>query len=318
MAPEKADVVHHRASAGLPESCDRARVRAAGVKAEPDHDVAPPFRRFQQGFWRTHTLIARRVILQDNLRRPGVETDHYGVRPQRQRVAHHIEATGQVERRVRVEGLLDHLRVIGGAVALGAQIGQIGGHGRRQGGERSGVEQGPDLGNGPDIGIVEAVGEGLHHIGVRRGREVFAGFAQRGKDRYRAAGDPFHVDFVARIALNAEEKGRAGDLFEAGVLNPKLVGFAGFERDGRRHAQKMGADERESGFALQDGGFALPFKGRVNHRELPARRGLRSPNAVAPPEEADVLDDVSPFVDAGQCRAETEVHVGEKAVLGIA
>jgi len=79
----------------------------------------------------------------------------------------------------------------------------------------------------------------------------------------------------------------------------------------------MGANERESRFALQNGRFALSFKGRVNYRQLPAGRGFRRPDGVTASEEADVLDDVSRLVDACQCRAETELHVGEEAVLRI-
>ena len=83
---------------------------------------------------------------------------------------------------------------------------------------------------------------------------------RRAKTGTARQADPFHVDFVARIALNPEEKGRAGNLLQAGVLNPKLIGLAGFERDGRRHTQKMRTDERESGFAFQDGGFGAALQ----------------------------------------------------------
>ena len=221
-----------------------------------------------------------------------METDQHRVGPQRERVAHDVEARGQVDGAVRGDGLLDHLGVIGDAVAFGAQVAQVHpGVARRQTGRSeatgggkvaSGVASKSVLirGSGADVRKVEAVGEGLHHVGLCGGGEALAAVAQRGKDRHGAAGDALHVDFVARVALDAEKKGRAGDLFEAGVLDPEFVGPAGFDGDGGRHAQEMGADERESGFALQDGGFALAFKGGVNDGELPARRGLamsRSP-----------------------------------------
>ena len=90
------------------------------------------------------------------------------------------------------------------------------------------------------FGVAETVRESPHHAGLGGGGEALAAIAQRRKDRHRAAGRPLQIDFVARIALDTEQKGRAGDLFEAGVLDPKLVGLAGFERDGRRHTQKMG------------------------------------------------------------------------------
>ena len=75
VAAEEADIVHHRAGARLPQGGDRARVGAAGVEAEADEDIAPAFGRFDQGFGRAYALIAGRAIGQNDLRRPGVETD---------------------------------------------------------------------------------------------------------------------------------------------------------------------------------------------------------------------------------------------------
>src|SRR5258708_6607059 len=114
--------------------------------------------------------------------------------------------------------------------------------------------------------------EDFYLIGVGGGDESLGAVAQRGQDRPTTAGGSFHVDFVSRIALDPEKKSRAGYLFEAGVLDPQLVSLFGLEHDGDRHAQKMRANERETGFALQDGGFELTFKEAVNHCELPARR----------------------------------------------
>ena len=94
------------------------------------------------------------------------------------------------------------------------------------------------------------MGEGFHQIDFGGGGQALAAVTHCGEYRRRTADGPLHVDFVARIVLDPEEKGRAGDLFEAGVLDPKRIGLTGFERDSRWQAQEMGADERESGFAF--------------------------------------------------------------------
>ena len=86
-------------------------------------------------------------------------------------------------------------------------------------------------------------------------------------------------------------------------------------RSGGRHATKLGANEREAGFAFEDGGFSLALEGTVDDRELPARRRFRRPDRVSAAEEAHVLDDVARLMDPGQGRSEPEIHVSKKTVL---
>ena len=80
--------------------------------------------------------------------------------------------------------------------------------GRRQGGERSGVKEGLDPWSGPDVRIVEAVGEGLHQIRFCGGGEALAAIAQCGKDRHRAASDPSML--ISLRGLLSTPKRKAG------------------------------------------------------------------------------------------------------------
>jgi hypothetical protein len=67
---------------------------------------------------------------------------------------------------------------------------------------------------------------------------------------------------------------------------------------------------------LADRRVALAVEGRVDQGELPGRRGLLGDDAVAAAVEVDVLHDVAGLVDAGEGRAQAEVHVAEEGVLG--
>jgi hypothetical protein len=67
---------------------------------------------------------------------------------------------------------------------------------------------------------------------------------------------------------------------------------------------------------LADRRVALAVEGRVHQRELPGGRGLLGDDPVAATVEVDVLHDVAGLVDAGEGRAQAEVHVAEEGVLG--
>src|SRR6185312_2321334 len=53
-----------------------------------------------------------------------------------------------------------------------------------------------------------------------------------------------------------------------------------------------------------------------DERELPRRRGLLGNDAIAAAMEVQVMDDVAGLVDAGESRAQFEVHVAQEGMLG--
>jgi hypothetical protein len=67
---------------------------------------------------------------------------------------------------------------------------------------------------------------------------------------------------------------------------------------------------------LTDRRVALAVEGRVDQGELPGGRRLLGDDAIAAAMEVDVLHDVAGLVDAGESRAQAEVHVAEEGVLG--
>ena len=250
----------------------------------PITTLLPPLGVSEKSFGATNTLISGCAVRQNNLRRARMQSDQRRVGPQFQRVMHDVKAQRQINGAVGGNRFLQYFGVVGFAVALGAQItqihpgiaggqgSQIGGNGGRHRGLRRGVEAGFDFRHGSNVGIVKPVGKSLYLINFRGGGEAFATVAQRGKNRHVAAGDAFHVDFVARVFLHPKNECRTGNVFEAGVLDPKFVRPFRLDFNGGGHMPEVRANERESGFVLQNRGFALAFKGTVNERELPAGR----------------------------------------------
>jgi hypothetical protein len=72
---------------------------------------------------------------------------------------------------------------------------------------------------------------------------------------------------------------------------------------------------RQPRLVLADSGVALTGEAGVEQRELPRGRGLLGDDAVSPADETDVIHDVAGLVDAGEPRADAELHVTEKGVL---
>ena len=79
--------------------------------------------------------------------------------------------------------------------------------------------------------------------------------------------------------------------------------------------RKVWSDEREAGFVLADGGFALAFKGGIEQGELPSGRGLDGDDAVMAAVEVEVFGFVADVLERSEAGVDVEVHVGEEAVL---
>ena len=116
-------------------------------------------------------------------------------------------------------------------------------------------EGGVDRGGGTCFSKGEAVGEGFDEIDISCTGKLFAALAEAGEDGDVAADDVFEIDLGAGVVLVADGDGRAGDVFEAGVLDPELVGVAGIDGDGGGDVFDVGADDGETGFVLFDGGL---------------------------------------------------------------
>ena len=116
--------------------------------------------------------------------------------------------------------------------------------------------------------------------------------------------------------LQTDNDGGAGDVLKARVLNPELVGITRVEIDGRRHVAEAVTDEGEAGFVFADGGFTLALESGIDQGELPCGRGLFGEDGVAAAIEVQVLAFIADLVERSQARANVEVHMSEKGVLG--
>ena len=66
-----------------------------------------------------------------------------------------------------------------------------------------------------------------------------------------------------------------------------------------------------------NGRFPLAFKGRINHGELPSGRRLPRPDTILATIEMYVLCHIATIMNARESGADVEVHVRQKAMLGI-
>ena len=155
----------------------------------------------------------------------------------------------------------------------------------------------------------EPVIESFHLVDRALAGNRLAAFAQFGEGRHVAEHRVLESDFGERALLLADDDGGSGDVLEARVLNPELVGIARVDIDGRRHVAEGVADEGQAGLMFADGGFALALEGRIDQRELPGGRGLFREDAVAAAVEVQILGLVADLVERGQAGADVEVHV---------
>jgi hypothetical protein len=105
-------------------------------------------------------------------------------------------------------------------------------------------------------------------------------------------------------------------VLEPDVLAPQRVAVAAVDLDPDRGIANGDVDHRQIDLVLADRSVALAGEARVEQGELPRGRRLLGDDAVSTAHEMDVLDDVARLIDAGERRAEAELHVAEEGMLG--
>ncbi len=242
-------------------------------------------------------------------------------------VAHDVVTAGKVERAMRVDGVADGRSIVGDAVAFYAERVDVdpfrGGRKRRNRrrqrrghrAERGSLVAHAHGAHAAFAGNDEAEVEVADLVDRAFAGNLFAACAQQREGGHVAQHGGFKADFSERIFLVADDDGLAGEIFEAAVLCPQLIGVFGIDVDGRRRVAEAVADEREADLVLADGGFALAVEDGVNERELPGGRGFFGEDAVAAAVEAQIFGLVADLVERGEARAHVEVHVAEIGVL---
>jgi len=77
------------------------------------------------------------------------------------------------------------------------------------------------------------------------------------------------IYFRHAAGIVSDHDGRAGNVLETAVFNPKLIGVVGIDGNGSGHISKFIVNQGEAGFVFADGRFPLPVEGGVDQRELP-------------------------------------------------
>ena len=163
----------------------------------------------------------------------GVEADEDGVGFKCNCVGYDVAARGDVDGAVFGDGLFEDGGVVGGAVApwlrgcgrltqvsCARGRGDIGGDGRRDGAEAGAFDGGFDFGGAGGGGEDEAVGEGVDAVDVAFAGDGGFGVAEESEGGDMGGDDVLEVDLGAGVVLVGDGDGGAGDVFEAGVLDP--------------------------------------------------------------------------------------------------
>ena len=159
------------------------------------------------------------------------------------------------------------------------------------------------------------MGKNADVIRIRNLFEFAAALAQLGEDGYVATVNVLKIDFGHAAGIVADDNGGAGDVLEAAVFDPKLIGVVGIDRDRAGNVAELIVDQGEAGFVLADGGFPLAVKGGIDQRELPGWGRLACHDAELAAVEVEILGLVGDFMQAGESRADVEIDVAEKGVL---
>ena len=159
------------------------------------------------------------------------------------------------------------------------------------------------------------MGEDADVIRIRNLSEFAAALAQLGEDGYVAAVNVLKIDFGHAAGIVADHDRGPGDVLEAAVFNPKLIGVVGIDRDGSGNVAELIVDQGEAGFVFADGGFPLAVEGGIDERELPRRGRLARHDAELAAVEVEILGLVGDFMHACESGADVEVDVAEKRVL---
>ena len=118
MSSEKTYVIHQRILARLPQSAHGARIDSARKDTDAADDVGAARRSEKHGLRLAHSLIARRLIEQIELRQRRMQTNQHRVWLERDCIAHHVMAAGKIEHAMCIDGPLDRCRVVGGTIAF--------------------------------------------------------------------------------------------------------------------------------------------------------------------------------------------------------
>src|SRR5262249_17237578 len=115
-----------------------------------------------------------------------------------------------------------------------------------------------------------------------------------------AAHGILEADLRRRILLVADDDDRLADVLEPAVSRPQLIRIIRVDGDRDGDAAERVPDEGESGHVLADGGFALSFERRVDHRELPERRRVVGQDAVASAVDVQILGFIADLRERGE------------------
>src|SRR5260370_12659357 len=197
------------------------------------------------------------------------------------------------------------------------QSGDMGLRRLRQRSQRSGFIDIADGRDRANIVEVESMGERLHCIRYSWAGNLLSALAIRDKHRHLTASDVFHIDFGPGIFLITYHYSRTTNVFHARIFHPELIRVFRIDGNCRWNIFELWTNQSQSRFVFPNGGLPLAFKGGINHGELPSRRSLPRPNALLPTIEMYFLRHISTIINARKPGADVEVHVRQKAMLGI-
>ncbi len=321
-------VVHERTLARHPENARRPRIDAAGVDADPAHDVGAAAWRLEHRLRRADTLVAGCGVREIELGRAGMERNQDRVRLQHDRTAHDVEAAREIQHPMGIDRLLDGARVVGLSVALytkGVDVHPaIGGRKRRDGrrqlvrqrAQRCGRIERVQVSDRACASDHETVVEVLDAIHPSSTRLRLSTLAKSRKRRHVRTEGVLEAHLGRGVVLVADDHDRFGDVLEPAVLHPQLIRIVRIDVDRHGHVTERVPDEREAGHVLANRGVALAVEHRVQQRELPERRRVVGEDAVTAAVEMQVFRFVADLGERGEARADVEIHVTQVAVLG--
>ena len=105
-------------------------------------------------------------------------------------------------------------------------------------------------------------------------RNLLSALAQQRKHRHILEHSVLKTNLSERTFLIADDHRRARNILKPAILPPKLIRIFGIDINRHRHIAKRIANQRQPRLMLANRCLALPFKDRINQRELPRRRSL--------------------------------------------
>ncbi len=304
-----------------------ARGLTSGEQADPGDDGIPARRRLQQGMRRTDALEGRGAIRNFDAGQARVQTDQHRVGPQPQRIADPVDAQRQIHGAVRVDGPLQRRGVIGVAITHGAELARIGPvrdrrqwpHGgrarRRQMIDRRQILRSRKVSDLAQARHGKPIAEGAHAIAAALACNAVSAVPQVHEHRCIAGQGVVEPHLRVDRALIGNHDTGLSHPFKAHILAPQRIAITGVDFDANRYIAQCYVDQRQAGLMFANRRARLALEARIQHGELPGRRGLLGHDAIASAQEAQVLDEVAGLVDAGKSASETEIHVAEVGML---